>query len=82
MEKKKIIIEKPPAIAGLSLITVAQVSIHLFESKMAGKAFMASKQPLAAVAVLPTKSRAFRITGEEVPIEKLLQQYPSLRDYL
>ena len=82
MEEKKIIIDKPPAIAGLSLVTITQVSVRLHESKLAGKAFMASMQPLAVVALLPQKNRAFRITGEEVSVEELLQEYPGLKDYL
>lgn len=43
---------------------------------------MAIKQPIAVVAVLPQKNRAFRITGEEVLLEELVQEYPGLKDYL
>jgi hypothetical protein len=81
MEEKKIIIDKPVSIAGLTMVTVTQISVNLV-STWAGTAITAIKKPLAMVAVLPQKNRAFRITGEEVLLEELVQEYPGLKDYL
>ena len=81
MEEKKIVIDKPVSVAGLTLIPVTQVSLGLWSAR-AGKAFLAIKQPIAVVVVSSQKNRAFRMTGEEVLLEELVQEYPGLKDYL
>jgi uncharacterized spore protein YtfJ len=81
MEEKKIVINKPVSVVGLNLIPVTQVSLGLWSAR-AGEAFLAIKQPLAVVVVSPQAKRAFRITGEEVLLEELVQEYPGLKDYL
>lgn len=52
MEEKKIIIDKPVSIAGLTMVTVTQISVNLV-STWAGTAITAIKKPLAMVVVLP-----------------------------
>lgn len=81
MEEKKIVINKPVSVAGLNLIPVTQVSLGLWSAR-AGEAFLAIKQPIAVVVVSSQKNRAFRMTGEEVLLEELVQEYPGLKDYL
>ena len=81
MEEKKIVINKPVSVTGLTLIPVTQVSLGLWSAR-AGKAFLAIKQPIAVVVVSSQKNRAFRMTGEEVLLEELVQEYPGLKDYL
>ena len=81
MEEKKIVINKPVSVAGLTLIPVTQVSLGLWSAR-AGEAFLAIKQPIAVVVLSSQKNRAFRITGEEVLLEELAQEYPGLKDYL
>ena len=81
MEEKKIVINKPVSVAGLTLIPVTQVSLDLWSTRV-GEAFLAIKQPIAVVVVSSQKNRAFRMTGEEVLLEELVQEYPGLKDYL
>ncbi|GAI75671.1 unnamed protein product, partial [marine sediment metagenome] len=40
------------------------------------------KRPVAVVVVSPQAKRAFRTTGEEVSLEKLMQEVPSLKEML
>jgi hypothetical protein len=80
MEEKKIVIDKAAAVAGLTITTVSQISVYL-GSTAAGTAVMAVKQPLAMVTASPQK-RAFRITGEEISLDELVEQYPGLKEYL
>ena len=81
MEEKKIVASKPVSVAGLTLIPVIQVSLSLWSAR-AGKAFLAFKQPIAVVVISPQAKRAFRITGEEVSLEELMQEVPGLKDML
>lgn len=81
MEEKKIVVDKPVSVAGLTLIPVTQVSLSLW-SVRAGKAFLVVKQPIAVVVVSPQAKRAFRITGEEVSLEELMQEVHSLKEML
>jgi hypothetical protein len=80
MEKKKIVIDKPVSIAGLTIIMVNQMSVHIGSTPV-GIAVMAIKQPLAMVTASPQK-RAFRITGKEISLDELVGQYPALKEYL
>lgn len=70
MEEKKIVIDKAVKIAGLTLIPVTRVSTNLWTTR-AGKAFIATKQPVAVVVILSQAKKAFRITGEEISLEEL-----------
>jgi hypothetical protein len=79
MEEKKIVISKPISVAGLTLILVAKISTNLWSTR-AGEAFLAIKQPLAIIVVSPQAKRAYRITGEEVSLDELIQEVPELKD--
>lgn len=81
MEEKKIVVDKAVTVAGLTLVLVTQVSLSL-ESARAGTAFLVKKQPVAVVVVSPQAKRSFRTTGEEVSLEKLMQEVPSLKEML
>ena len=81
MEEKKIVVDKPVTFAGLTLIPVTQVSLSL-SSARAGTAFLVVKRPVAVVVVSPQAKRSFRTTGEEVSLEKLMQEVPSLEEML
>jgi len=81
MEKKKITVDEPVSVAGLTIVTVNQISINL-GARGPGAAVMAFKRPLAIVVFSPLKKRAFRITGEEVSLEELIQQIPDLKKLL
>ena len=81
MEEQKIIIDKSDSIVGLTMVTVTQISVNI-GSTWAGTAIMATKRPLAMVVVSSQAKRAFRITGEGVLLEELIQEYPGLKDYL
>jgi uncharacterized spore protein YtfJ len=81
MEEKKIVVDKPVKVAGLTLVPITQVSLSL-SSARAGTAFLAIKRPVAVVVVLPQVKKAFRITGEEASFEQLIQEIPSLEEVL
>jgi uncharacterized spore protein YtfJ len=40
------------------------------------------KQPVAVVAISVSGKRAFRVTGEEVSMEELIQEVPGIKETL
>ena len=81
MEKKKVAIDNPVAVAGVTLIPVAKVSLNYWHGNR-GISFFGVKQPLSVVVVSPSARRAFHITGEEVPLDQLIEEIPDIKEIL
>ena len=81
MEKKEVALDNPVAIAGLTIIPVVQVLLNSWHTKDI-TSFFALKQPIAIIVVSTLAKRAFRITGEEVSMEQLLQETRGLKEML
>ena len=79
MEKKEIIAESPITVAGMTLVPVSEVTLNYFQGK-AGIAFFGLKKPVCVVLVSPSAKRAFRMTGEEVPLVHLIEEVPALKE--
>jgi hypothetical protein len=77
MEKKKITIAGPIAVAGITLILVVKLSSNC---QPAGSSlfFSGVKQPISLVVTSPSTKRAFDIKGDEIPIDPLLREVPDL----
>ena len=63
------------------MIPVVKVSLNYWHAK-GGISFLGMKQAVAVVVVDPTAKRAFRITGEEVSLDQLMQEFPSTKEIL
>ena len=81
MEKQEVGIDNPVEAAGVTLIPVVKVSLNYWHANGSISSF-GVKQAVAVVVVYPTAKRAFRITGEEVPLGQLLQEFPSTKETL
>ena len=81
METKQIEIGNPVKVAQITLIPVVEVSLNSWSDKNRCSCF-GTKQPLSLVVVSLLGKRAFRITGEEIPLDKLLEETPSIREAL
>ena len=81
MERKEIVVENPVTVPGLTLIPVVQVLRNYWHANNSAS-FFAVKQPVAVIVVSPSEKRAFRITGEEVSIDQLIQEAPSIKRIL
>ncbi|HEX7365179.1 MAG TPA: hypothetical protein VF366_08440 [Dehalococcoidia bacterium] len=81
MEKKKVIIAGPVAIAEISLLLVIKQSVNC---RPAGGTlfFSGLKQPVSLVVNSESGRKAFDIGGNEVPIGKLVEEAPDLADAL
>jgi len=81
MEKKEVEISNPVTIAGVTLIPVIKTSLNYWHSNR-GVSFFSIKQPLNVIVVSPSEKRAFRITGEEVSLDQLIQEVPGIQEIL
>ena len=81
MEKKKVAADNPVSVAGITLIPVIKVSLRYWSTK-GGDSFFGVKQHVAMVVVSQSAKRAFWITGEEVSLEELIKEAPSLKEIL
>ena len=81
MEKKEVEIGNPVTIAGVTLIPVIKVSLNYWR-RNGDISFFGAKQPIGVVVVSPSAKRAFRITGEEVPLDQFIQEVPRIKEVL
>lgn len=81
MEKKEVRIDTPVAIAGVTLIPVTEVSRNYWHGK-SGISFFGVKQPIGVVVVSQSTKRAFRVSGEEVPLDQFIQEIPAIKEIL
>ncbi len=77
MEKKEIEISSPLKVRGVTVISVIQSSLQC-RRYGTGIAFLGTKQPVSVVIISPSGKKAFRITGEEVPLDQLIQEIPAV----
>ena len=81
MEKKKVIIVGPTAIAGITLILVIKLSLSC-QPGGSNIFFSGFKQPMNVVVASPLAKKAFDVEGGEIPIGQLLQEVPDLAGIL
>ncbi len=81
MEKKEVRIDDFVTVAGITLIPVVQVSRNYWcgDSVIS---FFGVKQPVSIVVVSPSVKKAFRLTGEEVPLDQFIQEVPDIEEIL
>lgn len=61
------------------MIPVTKVSVSC-QCRGGGVSLFGVKQPVSVVVASPSAKRAFRITGEEVPLDQLTQEVPGVRE--
>jgi hypothetical protein len=81
VEKKKITISGPVAIAGITLILVIKLSLNC-QGAGSNIFFSGIKQPINVVVAAPSTKKAFDMDGDEIPIDPLLQEVPDLAGML
>jgi len=79
MEKKEIEIGNPVTVAGVTLIPLIKVSLNYWR-RNGSLSFFGVKQPNGVIVVSPSAKRAFRITGEEVPLDQFVQEVPGIKE--
>ena len=79
MEKKEIEIGSPLKVGGVTIIPVIKSSLNCWRYR-ASISFFGIKQPASVVVVSASEKKAFRITGEEVPLDQLIQEVPAVEE--
>ena len=81
MEKKEVEIGNPVTVAGVTLIPVIKASLNYWRGS-GSLSFFGMKQPIGLVVVSQSTKRAFRITGEEVPLDQFIKEVPRIKEVL
>ena len=77
MERKEVATDNPVTVAGVTLIPVTKVSLNC-QRHGSGVSLFGLKQPISIVVASQSAKRAFRITGEEVPLDQLIEEVPAV----
>jgi len=81
MEKEKIVIETPRIFAGVTLLSIARC--HTYCGRSEGRFFaFGVKKPVSIVVLSSHGRQAFRVSGEEVSLEQLIDETPGLKKTL
>jgi len=78
MEIEKVTAGDPIKVAGITVIPVLTTSARCYRLNGSLSVF-GTKQPLYIVLAKGSTTKAFRVTGEETPLEELMQEVPYLR---
>jgi hypothetical protein len=75
--EKIVTVEGPFAIGGVTLIAIVR-SLLTSKSSDKGIWLFGMKLPVALMEISDSSKRAFRITGEEVSIDQILEENPGI----
>jgi len=81
MEQKEIEIGTPIAVDGITIIPVNKVLVNYWRVNGAVSS-LGVKQPVGVVVVSLSEKRAYRMTGEEIPLDQFLQEVPEIKEVL
>ena len=79
MEREEVGTDNPVLVAGVTVIPVTKVSLNC-QRHGGGVSLFGLKQPVSVVVASPSQKRAFRITGEEIPLDQLIQEVPAAKE--
>ena len=81
MEIDRFILEKPIIAGNVEIIPVTQ--IRALAKKVSGSIMtLGSKTVIGIVIKYPEKICTYRATGEEIPLEKFIEQVPDIKSIL
>ncbi len=81
MEREEIRIEAPFTVAGVTSVPIVKTSLNYWHGR-GHLSFLGTNQPVSVVVVSPQARRAFRINGEEVPLDQLTGEVLGLKEVL
>ena len=81
MATKKVSADAPITVADVTVIPVTESVSHCWNGKRV-VSFFGVKRPVGVVMVSPSWRKAFRITGEEIPVAQFIQEAPGIKELL
>lgn len=76
--EKIVTVEGPFMIGGVTLVAVVRSLLIKCKCNNKGIWLFGIKFPIALVLISDSSKRAFRITGEEVSIDQLIEEFPEI----
>ena len=81
MEKEKIETDTPVTIAGVTLVPIVKTRLDYWQGKSGFSSF-GIKQPVGIIVISPQARKAFRISGEEITLDQLIEEVPDVEKVL
>ena len=81
MEKKEVVIDNPVTVDGITIIPVVHVFMNYWLDN-GGVIVYGVKQPDAVIVVSLAGEKAFKITGEELSLEQLVEDVTGIKGIL
>jgi len=81
MKEQEVGIDNRVEVAGVTLIPVVKVSLNYWRADGGISSFDA-KQAVDVAVVCHTAKRAFRMPGEEAPLDQFTREFPSTKEIL
>ncbi len=80
MEKKKVNVEEPVKVSGLTMIPITRTLVCGWQDHRR-LSFLGLKRPLYVLVLRPEAAvKAFDSEGKEVPLELILSRYPEIKE--
>ncbi len=81
MEKKEVTLVTPTTIGSITVIPLVKLTVNGWEGKY-GLGLYGSIQPEIIVINTPSDKKALRITGEEVPLDQMVEEFPDVVPFM
>ncbi len=81
MQSSRVEIGNPLIAGGTTIVPVLKTSLSGWGDRRL-MSFSAAKYVVAVVVISPSLKKAFRMTGEEVPLDQLAREIPGIEDVL
>jgi hypothetical protein len=79
MEIKTIKTESGISVGGVTLVPIVESGCAAW--RMSGRLSVTGyKHPLAIIVIMEGQKKAYRVSGEEIAIEELVSEYPSVKE--
>ena len=81
MEKKEIRAERKLSVGGVTLVPIVESACAGWQSGEA-VSFSGYKKPLVIIVLAVGLKKAYRITGEELSMDELVNEFPSVKEII
>ena len=81
MEKTDVTLDDPIVLDGLTIVPVVSLSLNGWHLDNV-TTVCGVKNPVAFLVISPAQRRAFRVSGEEVSTDQLIEELPGLEEIL
>lgn len=81
MEKERLSTGAPCTVAGVTLVPIVRTQFNYRQGRKR-LSYYGVKQPVAVLVISARDKRVYRISGEEVALDQLIEEVPELEELL